>query len=79
MPRISRNSSSLDACFDAGHITFDDEGRIRISTLLSDQDAEALGIPLQMRLKRITPQHKVFLEYHRAKVFEKKLKPRFGE
>jgi len=62
-------SPNLDACFDSGFITFDDEGKIILSNQLNSDDAAALGIHDQMRLSKIEPEHKKYLEFHRNKIF----------
>lgn len=60
---------ALDACFDAGYITFDDDGRIMVSSRLTEDDAVALGIHRHMRLRQVDPRHRPFLAYHREHVF----------
>lgn len=61
---------NLDACFDMGFISFTDEGNILISSQISDIALAQLGINKDMKLLKIEPEHKVFLEYHRQKVFQ---------
>ena len=61
---------SLDAAFDAGYISFDDFGKILISSRLSGGDAEILGIHSSLRLCRIDPRHQLYLRYHRAHCFQ---------
>lgn len=61
---------NFDACFDIGFISFSDEGNILISSQISDAALSQLGIQREMRLSKIEPEHKVFLEYHRQKVFQ---------
>lgn len=63
-------SPSLDACFDAGYISFDNEGKIMISKRLTANDASAMGIHSDMRLRRVEPEHKMYLLYHRQHVFK---------
>lgn len=63
-------SPALDACFDAGYVTFDDEGKILISKELKADDARALGIHSEMRLQRIEPGHRQFLTFHRGNIFK---------
>lgn len=57
---------NFDKAFDAGFITFDTEGLIKISPLLSEP--EKLGITLQMRVS-LAPQHAPFMVFHRTVVF----------
>lgn len=62
-------SPALDACFDSGFVSFDDEGNILISERLKASDAKALGITSDMRLKRLEPDHTNYLAFHRANIF----------
>lgn len=64
-------SPNLDACFDDGFVSFDDEGKILISSQLSVKDAEAMGLHLKMRLSRVESEHKRYLAYHREHIFQK--------
>lgn len=61
---------NLDACFDIGLISFDDEGKILISGKLKGTTLAQLGINQDMKLLKIESEHKPFLEYHRQKVFQ---------
>jgi predicted restriction endonuclease len=64
---------NLDAAFDCGLITFDDDGRIRLSSKLCAEDAVFLGIDPSMRISNISKQHLKYLRYHREKhKFEQK-------
>lgn len=63
-------SPNLDAAFDRGLISFDDEGRILISSLLQDVDAQFLGIFSSLYLRRIDHRHKPYLDYHREFIFQ---------
>ncbi|MCH4007594.1 MAG: HNH endonuclease [Eubacterium sp.] len=60
---------NLDALFDAGYITFDNEGSIVISPQLSEADKKILGITNEMKLKKIAEGHRKFLEYHRTNIY----------
>jgi hypothetical protein len=60
---------NLDACFDMGFISFSDEGKILVSSQLSDITLAQLGIKHNMELLKIEQEHKEFLGYHRQKVF----------
>jgi hypothetical protein len=66
-------SPNLDAAFDAGLITFAEDGKILISKSLGNEDRRALGIQNHFRLRRIARQHLPYLAYHRRNVFEKKI------
>jgi len=57
---------NLDKSFDSGLITFEADGKIRMSPQLTQ--ARILGITLSMRLK-LTPQHEPFMSFHRTKVY----------
>ena len=62
-------SPNLDAAFDSGHITFDEDGVIVLSPKLTKKDAEALGFHEGMRLRRMDDEHRGFLAYHRQNIF----------
>jgi hypothetical protein len=62
---------NLDAAFDKGYITFDDEGHLVVSPQLRDDTRESFGISEQMRLTHIYPQHREYLSFHRLHVFKK--------
>lgn len=59
-------SANLDAAFDKGLISFDDDGRILISARLSASDATAAGINSGMRLRSLRLGNRPFLASHRA-------------
>ena len=63
-------SPTLDACFDAGYITFADDRSIIISDALSPEDADRLGVDVGLKLSKITPQHCRYLQHHREHVFK---------
>lgn len=58
-------SPTLDAAFDKGFITFDNTGKVLVSTYLKESDAKILGISSSLCLTRIDPKHKHYLKYHR--------------
>ena len=64
-------SPALDACFDSGYVSFDDEGEILISESLTADDAKALGINSKRRLRRVEPEHKKYLAFHREHIHAK--------
>lgn len=64
-------SPNLDVCFDSGFISFDDLGKIIISSELSEKDMLALNIHSEMKLSSIEPEHKKYLAYHRENIFIK--------
>jgi predicted restriction endonuclease len=63
-------SPALDACFDAGYVSFDDDGKIVVSERLKPDDASALGIHADMHLRQIEPEHWKYLAYHREHIFK---------
>lgn len=63
---------NLDAAFDQGLITFDDEGRSRLSPELRPEDRKLLGIHGKLRLKKVSSRHIPYLTYHRENVFKRK-------
>ena len=58
-----------DKLFDRGFITFDDEGKIRISKQLSDTDRIGLNVHDDMKIE-LTDGNRKYLEYHRDKIFK---------
>jgi len=58
-------SAGLDAAFDSGLISFDDEGCIVISDRLSEADAAAIGIHDGLRLRGISAGNAKYLARHR--------------
>ena len=63
-------SPNLDVCFDAGFVSFDDEGNILISNRLNEEFVKDLGLHSTLRLQHIDPEHKKYLAYHRAHVYK---------
>ncbi len=61
--------ANLDALFDKGLITFDDEGKIIISPKLTDNQISSLSLQ-NMHLRKIDPRHLPYLAYHREKIFK---------
>ena len=61
-------AAHLDAAFDAFLISFDDDGRILVSSALTGQDRSALGIHLDLRLTKIAPRHLPQLAWHRERL-----------
>lgn len=62
---------NLDVLFDAGLITFEHDGQIRISRLLSEEECLLLGVNHNLRLRKIFPNNQKYLAYHREEVFKK--------
>lgn len=60
---------NLDAAFDAGLVSFDDDGKIMISPLLSEDDRDKLEIHPLLRISGLTEHHIKYLQYHRKHIF----------
>jgi predicted restriction endonuclease len=62
---------NLDKLFDLGMISFDDDGKILVSSKISTKNIDTLAINKEMKLEKIENGHKAYLAYHRKEVFEK--------
>ena len=60
----------LDAAFDCGYISFEDDGSILISSSLLGSDASILGLRPNLRLKKVHASHAPYLALHRTKIFQ---------
>ena len=63
-------AAHLDAAFDAGLITFADDGALHAAPSLSIEDRERIGLPTLPLLAGLTASHLPYLEYHRDIVFQ---------
>ncbi len=61
----------LDAVFDGGLITVDDDGVLVVSELLGAGDRKILGLEAPGRVRALDQSHRVYLNWHRDKVFRK--------
>jgi putative restriction endonuclease len=61
----------LDAVFDHGFMTIEDDGLIVISEALDATARESLGIKVPMRLTSLADQHRTYLTWHRERVFRR--------
>lgn len=61
-----------DALFDKGFITFEDDGKIKISKLLSEQDKLFLNVKNDMKIA-LNDENRKYLEYHRGRIFKKEI------
>jgi putative restriction endonuclease len=61
-------SPSYNAAFDRGYISFDDEGTLILSSLLSLDDVALLGIKATAQLLQIPKESLKYLAYHRQHV-----------
>lgn len=63
-------SPNLDAVFDKGYISFNDDGSIMISSELSPADLSALNLSSSLKLRKLDAQHLPFLAWHRENLFK---------
>jgi len=63
--------ATLDALFDRGWITFNDNGTIRISASISREERKGLGLVDLGICIPLTPRQKANLAYHRREKFDK--------
>ena len=61
--------ATLDAAFDDGLISFDDDGKIMISFELSEGDRVDAGIHSDMQLKHLNDEIRQRLSWHRENWF----------
>ncbi len=61
-------SANLDALFDKGLISFQDNGTMMISTQVSELTRSLLGLPARLR-KQLNDEEKGFLTFHRDTIF----------
>ena len=61
---------TLDALFDIGFITFDEHGKIVISSKLSGSKFDVLGLSAELKLKKINGAHLPYLQFHNEHVFQ---------
>lgn len=59
--------ANLDKAFDIGFISFDDDGKVMISSHL--EDPSVIGLREDMSFN-LYPEHKSYLGYHRAELFK---------
>lgn len=62
-------SPTLDTLFDAGYVSFREDGRIMTSIAITSDNYGRLAIRSDMRLVRRVPESDVFLNYHREAIF----------
>lgn len=58
-----------DKLFDKGYVSFDDGGALLLSPALTENRFDLLGIRLDARLTRLSPNHRSYLTFHRDRVF----------
>lgn len=59
----------LDAVFDSGLVTVDENGTVVVSTRLDPAAQSALGLDGPLRARGLSPAHERYLRFHRASVF----------
>lgn len=59
----------LDAVFDLGFITLDDDGRVVVSARLGDEDRALLGLDAPLRARGLKEEHRGYLVWHRGRVY----------
>ncbi|MFS2099327.1 HNH endonuclease [Variovorax sp. Varisp85] len=59
----------LDALFDAGLLTVDFDGAVRMSARVDRKDIESLGLPNSMAVSGLHDRHRHYLAFHHAKVW----------
>jgi putative restriction endonuclease len=64
-------AAHLDAAFDAGLISFSDEGAILFSSKFAQDDRDALGIHDRLALRSVGSRHLESLSWHRSFLFGK--------
>jgi putative restriction endonuclease len=62
-------SPAYDAAFDAGFISFADDGSVLVSPLLSKAHVVQLGLSPTARISSLRPENLAYLAYHRSEVF----------
>lgn len=61
----------LDAAFDCGLISVDDDGRVAISPSLDESARRLIGLTDPLRVDRLRAQHRSYLPWHREKIFRR--------
>ena len=60
----------MDALFDQGYISFTNNGALLISTRLTEENIQALGLhSVAQVLPKLEPEHRTYLQWHRENVF----------
>lgn len=60
----------IDALFDRNLIAIEDDGQIRVSSLVSTDNRKRLGLDPNFRIRGLTERHSLFLAYHRSRFKE---------
>jgi hypothetical protein len=59
----------LDALFDQGLMTVEDDGSVRLCASMTPERRAQLGIHGTMRVAALWPAHRIYLEFHRGSVW----------
>ena len=59
----------LDAAFDKGFITVEDDGKVKVSARIEVEDRGILGLDVPLHLRTIGETHRGYLVWHRQHVF----------
>ena len=59
----------LDALFDGGWVTFKPTGTIAVAPSLPPIALEVLGVGSDLQIQGLKPEHSLYLEFHRQRVF----------
>lgn len=62
-------AAHLDAAFDRGFITVQDDGTIVVSEALDAAARAIIGVDQPLRIRGLTDAHRVYLPWHRERVF----------
>lgn len=62
---------NLDTVFDGGLISFNDDGRIVISSFLDKDSQSKLGITGNEKLSYVKEEHKKYIKYHNKYIYQK--------
>ncbi len=60
---------NLDCLFDSGVISFDQQGKIVLSSALQLTEYETLGVTSDMRIRKLNDAHLPYLKYHIENIF----------
>jgi len=60
---------TLDHLFDSGLVTFDEDGNMLVSSKISLFDMELLHIDLNSKLRKMPEGMKIYMSYHRERIF----------
>lgn len=60
-------AASIDRLFDAGYISFADDGRLLLLPAVAESELMLLGVEPSARLKRVMDEHRPYLASHRAR------------